>query len=77
MEKLKKILKIRKIQKVTHDGQKKQEIEIPQKISHLFFLKTSYLNEVNCTDPSPSGMASLLQLCMGRNSNLKVSITFC
>ena len=44
MEKLKKILKIRKIQKVTHDGRKKQEIEIPQKISHKdFFSKLKFI----------------------------------
>ena len=43
MEKLKKILKIRKIQKVTHDGRKTRN-EISQKISHkdFFFLTEIY-----------------------------------
>lgn len=43
MEKLKKILKIRKIQKVTHDGRKTRN-EIPQKISHKdFFSKLKFI----------------------------------
>ena len=43
MEKLKKILKIRKIQKVTHDGRKTRN-ENSQKISHkrFFFLTEMY-----------------------------------
>lgn len=43
MEKLKKILKIRKIQKVTHDGRKTRN-EISQKISHKdFFSKLKFI----------------------------------
>jgi len=43
MEKLKKILKIRKIQKVTHDGRKTRK-EISQKISHKdFFSKLKFI----------------------------------
>jgi hypothetical protein len=43
MEKLKKILKIRKIQKVTHDGRKTRN-ENSQKISHKdFFSKLKFI----------------------------------